>query len=97
MCWTLLFMTLTLMCSERTANLLVFIISFITTTVLTNSLIRPREKRGKQWRRVTGITYLCEIILVTSALTNKAISISLPSSHLFLEHITDDIADLLKA
>lgn len=38
--WILMIVTVTLIFSEKKANLLVFIISFITTTILTNSLIR---------------------------------------------------------
>lgn len=43
--WILMFVTVTLILSEKKANLLVFIISFITTTILTNSLRRKTRKK----------------------------------------------------
>lgn len=69
---------------------MVFLISFITTTILTNRLNRQREKK-----RVTSMTVTQEILVFVIILSfNK---LSRLSSYLLLEHVTYDKTDLLKA
>lgn len=60
---------------------MVFIISFITTTVLTNGLSREKDN-GRGFSNGT---------------LSQHTSVSYPRSHLFFEHMPDDIADVLKA
>lgn len=74
-------------------HLLVFIINFITTTVLTRGLSRQRKQREKMWKAYKAQFILSKTICEKWVLANKPIH----HPHLFLEHIADGMADLLQA
>lgn len=65
-----MFVTITVVFRERTANLLVFIITFISTAILTNSLNRRKESNtlveAYKHNFLHSKLSLCEIILVNT-------------------------------
>lgn len=88
LCWSSLLFDL--------QHLLVFIISFITTAVLTRGLRRQRKQQEKKkWKAFKAQFILSKTICDKWVLANK--TIHHPHPHLFLEHIADGMADLLQA
>lgn len=90
-----MFATISVVLREKTANLLVFIITFIGAAILTNCLNRQKRKS-----KLTNITFYQVIVpdyFRGHSLTDLSLCPLLLLPHLFLQHITDDIADLLKA